>query len=145
MDNWKEAYIRNEETGIGDIEDLCEGKVVMEEKTEEKYLGDVISTNGRNIKNVKARIDKGKGIVSRIVTILDGIPFGRFYFEIAAILRDSLLVSSMLFNTEAWYNVSKAELELLETVDVQFIRSVLQAPKTTPKGNIIPGDWMYSL
>ena len=67
--------------------------------------------------------------MSRIVTILDGIPFGRFYFEIAAILRDSLLVSSMLFNTEAWYNVSKAELELLETVDVQFMSSVLKAPK----------------
>ena len=133
VDNWKEAYIRNEETGIGEIEDVCEGKVVMEEKTEEKYLGDVISTDGRNIKNVKARIEKGKGIVSRILTVLDGIPFGRFYFEIAAILRDSLLVSSMLFNTEAWYNVSKAELDLLETVDVQFMRSVLQAPKSTPK------------
>ena len=39
----------------------------------------------------------------------------------------------MLFNTEAWYNVTKAELELLETVDVQFLRSVLKAPKTTPK------------
>ena len=82
VDNWKEAYIRNEETGIDEIEDICRGKVVMEGKTEEKYLGDVISTDGRNIKNVKARIDKGKGIVSRIFSILDRIHFGRFYVEI---------------------------------------------------------------
>jgi hypothetical protein len=96
VDNWKEAYIRNEETGIGEIEDLCEGKVLMKEKTEENYLGDGISTDGSNITNIKERIDKGMEIVSRIVTILDGISFGRFYFEIAAILRNSLLVSSML-------------------------------------------------
>ena len=105
----------------------------MEMKNEEKYLGDVLSTDGRNIKNVRARVAKGKGIVSRILSMLDGIPFGEFYFEIAAILRESLLVSSMLSNSEAWYNVSKAELELLETIDVNFLRNVLNAPRSTPK------------
>ena len=103
----------------------------MEMKKEEKYLGDVLSTDGRNIKNVRARV--AKGIVSRILSMLDGIPFGEFYFEIAAILRESLLVSSMLSNSEAWYNVSKAELELLETIDVNFLRNVLNAPRSTPK------------
>ena len=39
----------------------------------------------------------------------------------------------MLCNSESWYNVSKAELELLETVDTQFLRGVLKAPKSTPK------------
>ena len=48
----------------------------MEAKMEEKYLGDVISTDGKNIKNVKARVAKGKGIVSRILSILEGIPSG---------------------------------------------------------------------
>ena len=105
----------------------------MEEKREEKYLGDVISTDGRNIKNVKARVAKGIGIVSKILSILEGIPFGQFYFEVAVILRDSLLVSSMLSNSEAWYNVTNAELELLETVDVKFLRGIFKAPKATPK------------
>ena len=87
---------------------------------DEKYLGDVISTDGKNIKNIKARVAKGKGIVSRILSILEGIPFGQFYFEVALILRNSLLVSSMLCNSETWYNITKAELDLLETVDVQL-------------------------
>ena len=122
----------NEETGIEEIEDICEGEEIMEEKSDEKYLGDVISTDGKNIKNVKARVAKGKGIANRIISIIDGIPFGDFYFEVAMILRNSLLVSSMLSNSEAWYNVSKAELDLLETVDVNFLRNVLGAPKSTP-------------
>ena len=34
-------------------EDVHTGGEIMEEKKEEKYLGDVISTDGKNIKNVK--------------------------------------------------------------------------------------------
>ena len=50
----------------------------------------------RNIKNIKARVNKGFGIVTKIMGILDTIPFGNLYFEIAMILRSSLLTSSML-------------------------------------------------
>ena len=105
----------------------------MEEKTEEKYLGDIISADGKNIKNVKARVAKGTGIISRILTILEGVPFGKFYFKIAMILRESLLVSSMIHNSEAWYNITNREMDLLETVDLQFLRKVLNAPRSTPK------------
>ena len=77
----------------------------MEEITNEKYLGHVISNDGRNINNIKARVNKGTGIVKKILTMLDGIPFGYFYFEAAVILRDSLLASSVLCNSESWYNI----------------------------------------
>ena len=133
IDNWEEVEMVNDETGIEEIKDVLNGELTMEESQDEKYLGDVISTDGKNIKNVKARISKGKGIISRIMTILEGIPFGHFYFEVALMLRNSLLVSSMLLNTEAWYNLTKPELNLLETIDIQFLRSILKAPKCTPK------------
>ena len=72
----------------------------MEQTCSEKYLGHVISNDGRNISNIKARVSKGTGIVKKILTILDGIPFGKFFFEAAAILRDSLLASSVLCNSK---------------------------------------------
>ena len=67
------------------------------------------------------------------MTYLEGIPFGKFYYEIAVILRNSLLVSSVLFNSEAWYNVTNAELDLIETVDLMLLRSILKAPISTSK------------
>ena len=133
IDEWKEVAVTNDITGEVEIEDICTGDVTMEETSEEKYLGDLISTDGRNLKNIKARISKGKGIVKKILTVLDGIPFGRHYFEIGMLLRDSLLVSSVLFNSEAWYHLTSAELDLLETIDVSFLRQLLQAPMGTPK------------
>ena len=94
---------------------------------------DVISNTGRNIKNIQARVNKGTGIVRKIFTLLDGIPFGKYHFEAGVMLRNSLLVSSMLFNSEAWYNISKAELDLLETVDVMLLRGILKKTTSTPK------------
>ena len=132
VENWDEVEMKNDVTGEVEMKDVQVGDHLMEEKEEEKYLGDVISTDGRNIKNIKARIAKGKGIVSKILTMLDGIPFGKHYFEVGILLRDSLLVSSMLFNAEAWYNLTSTELDLLETIDVSLLKQLLKAPKGTP-------------
>ena len=65
--------------------------------------------------------------------ILEGIPFGRLYFQIAIILRNSLLVSSVLCNSEAWFNITKAELALIESVDLMLLRNILGAPKSVAK------------
>ena len=83
--------------------------------------------------DIKLRVNKGKGIVQKIIHILEGIPFGKLYFKVAMILRNTLLVSSMLCNSETWFNLTKAELDLLETVDVMLLRSILGAPISTPK------------
>ena len=128
VDHWKEI-----ETGSEKIEDICDEEYEMEESGQEKYLGDILSVDGRNINNIKSRVAKGTGIISKILSILDGIPFGQYYFEVALILRDSLLLSSILCNSESWYNVTKAELDLIESVDLQFLRRVLNIPKSTPK------------
>ena len=48
-------------------------------------------------------------------------------------MRNTLLVSSVLCNSETWFNLTKGELDLLETVDVMLLRNILGAPTSTPK------------
>ena len=48
----------------------------MEEVFEEKYLGDILSEDGRNMKNILARVSKGVGITNNIMSILEEICFG---------------------------------------------------------------------
>ena len=103
VDHWKEVEVVNEETGIDKVEDICNDEYEMEEKADEKYLGDIISVDGRNLKNIKSRVAKSTGIISRILSILNGIPFGQYFYEVAIILRNSLLLSSLLCNSESWY------------------------------------------
>ena len=84
-------------------------------------------------RNIKARVNKGKRIVNKIQNILEGIPFGKLYYQVAILLRNSLLVSSLLCNSEAWFNLTNPELDLLETIDVMFLRSIFKSPKSTSK------------
>ena len=55
VDKWEEAFV--EDSGVFKIEDQCNGEDVMEDKEEEKYLGDVVSNDVRNIKNIKAMVN----------------------------------------------------------------------------------------
>ena len=136
VDNWRELEHKNEKDGSIEIKDEYIGQEVLDDITEEKYLGDIISNNGRNIKNIKARISKGKGIIKKIINILNCIPFGKLYFQIAILLRNALFVSSVLCNSEAWFNLTKAELNLIETVDLELLRKILKAPQSTPKESL---------
>ena len=60
----------------------------MLEVKDDKYLGDILSSDGKNTKNIKDRISKGVGIMANIFNLLDTISFGQFYFEIAVLLRN---------------------------------------------------------
>ena len=42
----------------------------MERVTSDCYLGDIISSDGKNKLNIEARVAKGLGIVSQIMDIL---------------------------------------------------------------------------
>ena len=48
----------------------------MEVVEKEKYVGDIITSDGKHTKNITARRSKGLGIISEIVTILDGLCLG---------------------------------------------------------------------
>ena len=65
---------------------------------EQVYLGDVISLDGKKTTNVEARKKKGLGTINQIMDILQSVFFGKYYFEVAMVLRSSLLLSSLLLN-----------------------------------------------
>ena len=136
IDNWKLELKNGVETKNEEISDIFDGDVEMEESHEEKYLGDIVTDDGTNKKNIAARKGKGFGIIERIIEMLQEISFGNNYFEVANLLRHSLFLSSILLNSEAWYNVSPADIEQLEIVDQSLIRRILEAPCSTPTASL---------
>ena len=80
---------------------------IMPEVTEDTYLGDILSSDGKNTKNVKNRISKGLGIINQIFSLLENICFGPHYFEIAILLRESMLINGTLPKAEIWYNYTQ--------------------------------------
>ena len=69
-------------TGFDNLTDEISEPHKMDLMEQEKYLGDIISTTGKNNENILARKDKSKGIIKQIATILDEICFRPFLLEV---------------------------------------------------------------
>ena len=108
----------------------------MECVKSDTYLGDIISFDGSNTENIKQRISKGNGIIAQIKTILERVSLGAHFFKIAFLLRESLLLNGILYNSETWYGLKKAEIEEMENLDKDFIRSLFEVPFTVPVSSL---------
>ena len=73
----------------------------MEKVLNDKYLGDILSSDGSNTANLKERIGKGLGCISDIMSILDTISFGSHYFRIFTLLREAKFLNAILTNAES--------------------------------------------
>ena len=104
----------------------------LEEVKEVEYLGDVVVGNATCEANIKVRVAKGMGIVNEIFNILDQVSFGQYYFKIALLLRESLLVNSVLYNSSVWYNLKPQDIKELEYVDKVFFSRLFNVAKTAP-------------
>ena len=105
----------------------------VEEVIDDTYLGDVISADGTNKKNLQKRILRGSGIISQIMNLLDTVCHGHNYIDTALLLRESMFLNSVLNNTEVWYNLKKSEVAVFEALDLTLLRRIMKAPTSTPK------------
>ena len=81
---------------------------------------------------MKREKNKSIGSISKIFNILENIYFGKHFFQIALILRESILLSSMLFSSEAMVNITKKELKILSQIDANFLRKLAGVGKGCP-------------
>ena len=104
----------------------------MIQVTEDSYLGDIISGDGKNTKTIEKRISKGLGIISEIMNILEKVTLGEYNFPTALLLRESIFLNGILTNAEIWYGISKAEIKALEDLDTSLLRKIFNTKSTIP-------------
>ena len=133
VDGWKIEETHDIQSGEDITIEKNIGNVKMKETSDQKYIGDIISNDGKNIKNMQARHNKGNSVITYIMLLLEELCFGKYYFEVAIVLRNAIFLSSIIFNSEAWYNMTNNDIDMLESVDEQLLRRILDAPVTTAK------------
>ena len=123
IDSWEEEIYENE-AGNKSVKDTFKGREAMNEAHEKKYLGDIISRDGSNKKNIKDRTNKAQGNVNKIVKGLFERPYGKHFFNAAKLMREGILLSGLLNNSESWINVTKKDIEDLEKPDISLLRQI---------------------
>ena len=71
--------MKNSETGQCEQKESFSEQEKMKVKHEQVYLGDVISDDGKQVKNVQARKSKSLGIITQIMEILKSVYFGKYH------------------------------------------------------------------
>ena len=116
--------------------DCLEQKVhqdTINDKSYETYLGDIVCSSGSNDRNIESRYNQGIGSVGQIMTILNQVSLGHYYVEIGLAMRDTILISKLVFNSEVWYNVKDKQISKLEQIDQMFFRKLLNLPRSAPR------------
>ena len=121
---------------VGKVSDICPNLevhgTVMQKITHDKYLGDIVSSNGKNDLNIQSRVNKGLGNVTKVLNMLEKVTLGSHYFKSALMLRESIFLSAMLTNAESWHGLSETHISQLQSVDKLLLRKILKTSISTP-------------
>ena len=132
IDTWSVEKSSEEISTVLELVDKEGERHALETVKSDKYLGDVISQDGKNTLNIQERKRRGLVAVSQINDMLNDLCLGKFHFEAGNILRNSLLLSTLLSNSEAWYDITSKEVKELESVDEALLRKIFSAHSKTP-------------
>ena len=74
---------------IGKSKDKCRrlyiNQSVMNTSTKEKYLGSILTSDGKVNQHIIDRQNKGTGIVNQILSLIKEVHFGQYYYEMIAL------------------------------------------------------------
>ena len=76
--------------------------------------------------------EKGYGIVSNILAIVNEVPLGHWKVKAGLRLRQAMLINGILYNSEVWHNMSIKDAVIFEKVDEALLRGLLNAHPKTP-------------
>ena len=122
IDNWSEGHDKDD-----NLIEKFEGKIMMKNVKEQKYLGFTISEDGSNMKNIIAKEKRAYGIKKQIQFLIKNL--GKYTFESSMIYVNSLLRSSILFAAEAMYNVNETEYRHIERIEEDIMRNIFDTGK----------------
>ena len=112
------------------------GNMTIKETAKYKYLGDVITTDGKNTENLQSRKTKIQATTITINTIASSEILNKIETSVLLELHEKISIAGLLNNAESW-NLSKGEEDELEKIEIQAIKSLFDLPLHTPTAAII--------
>ena len=117
VDKWSVNYVENIQTGEAELVESYTGQTEIENVTEQKYLGFVLSSTGDNMANIREIKKKSIGIVRTTITKLNSLNLKQYYFECSIIMMNVMIRSSILYASDMYYQLKETELRQLERIE----------------------------
>ena len=105
---------------------------VVGQTDEYKYVGVLLSEEGNLLKHLEDKKKKMKGQVVAMKSLASYHNLGPLFVTVRLQLYEACIIQSMLYNIEGWTNLTREELQKLESIQLNALCTLLHLPKTTP-------------
>ena len=119
-----------------DREEWQFGDISIGNCEEYKYLGDYITCDGKNKKNIEARRLKMQSSTIQITAIGSNETLRGIQAATLVMLHDTMNMPKLLINAETWV-LSKGDRKELDKIEVQSLKRLFSLPSTTPTAAVI--------
>ena len=97
------------------------------------YLGDHFNCQGNNSDLCKERVTKAiKGTIIELCFLCKGINMGNKQIESMLLLYKTVFMPRLIYNCEAWSNLTPKDYLTLQASQLTYLRNVLEVSKATP-------------
>ena len=97
-----------------------------------KYLGDSFNSKGSYADLCKERVDRARGSTHELLALCREVTFGTQQIETMLILYQSIFLPRLIYNCESWSNLKTKDYQALQSVQLSYLRSVMEVPGSTP-------------
>ena len=125
IDHWSETHDENNH-----LVEKFEGKIKMRNFIQQKYLVFMLSEDGTSMKNIEKKLNRSIGIKKQIEFMIKNL--GKFTLEGGMVFLNSLLRSSILFASEAMYDINEKEHRAIERIEEDLLRIFLKQTEGVP-------------
>ena len=112
------------------------GNMPIEETKTYRYLGDIISSNGKSKENIEARKQKTLATTVNINSFGTTEVLRRIETKILLELHDKITIPGLLANAESW-SLLKGEIDNVEMIEIQALKHLFDLPIHMPTPAII--------
>ena len=112
------------------------GELTIQETTSYKYLGDLISNDGKNGKNLESRKTKTQTTTVTINSIAASEVLRGIETNVLIELHEKITVMGLLTNAESW-SLNRSEKIELERIEIQALKYIFDLPAHTPTPAIL--------
>ena len=112
------------------------GEELIKETDNYKYLGDIVTSDGKNERNIEARKNKVTASIVAINTIAASEVLRKIETMVLLELHEKIILSALLTNAEAW-TLNTANRKELDKTEIQALKYMFDLPTHTPTPAII--------
>ena len=112
------------------------GNMTIHKTDAYKYLGDIVTADGKNEKNIENRKNKITAATIGINTIASSDVLRQIETAVILELHEKVNIPALLTNAEAW-TLSKGEKTEIERAEIQSLKYLFDLPAHTPTPGII--------